>query len=250
VLAALLIGGLALVRAAGAQHPAEPLAAGEAAYARGDLAGARAAWLSALHGRPRDSGALWRLARVEAELARTAEGEYERRLTAAAVEHAGAAIRVAPDSALGHLALAEALQVQSRREGPRTRLALARQIKAEADRAIALAPRLARAYHVRGIWNRAQATRGWWDRLMGRTVRGGAPRGASLENAVQDFQRAIELEPRDVSHHLELGRTLAKLDRKAEARRALETAMTLPPTSSPFDGAWHAEARELLARLE
>ena len=148
---------------------------------------------------------------------------------------------MAPDSARGHLELAVALGRQALREGPRTRLALSREIKAETDRAIAQDPGLGRAYHVRAMWNRKIAGLNFFERNIARAVLGGVPRGASMDNAVSDFQKAIELEPDYVNHHLELGRTFLELNRKADARRELERVVVLPPTSSPRDSRYQDE---------
>jgi hypothetical protein len=52
-----------------------------------------------------------------------------------------------------------------------------------------------------------------------------------------------------VNHHLELGRTYASLKRWPEARRELEKATTLPPTSNPRDPRYQQEARDLLSKL-
>ena len=70
-----------------------------------------------------------------------------------------------------------------------------------------------------------------------------------MQNAVGDLQKAIELEPRYVNHHLELGRTFHEMGRHAEARRELEQALALPPTSNPRDPRYQDEARELLKKL-
>ena len=70
-----------------------------------------------------------------------------------------------------------------------------------------------------------------------------------MANAVSDLEKAIALEPRYVNHHLELGRTFMDLRRWPEARRELELAASLPPTSNPRDPKYQAEARALLTRL-
>ncbi len=70
-----------------------------------------------------------------------------------------------------------------------------------------------------------------------------------MENAVRDLEKAVELEPGYVNHHLELGRTFMMLKRTAEARREMEKAAGLPPTSNPRDPIYQAEARDLLKRL-
>jgi tetratricopeptide (TPR) repeat protein len=186
---------------------------------------------------------------VESELGEESKGEEQRRLVANAVEHARGAVKVAPDSAMGHVWLAVALGRQALKEGPKTRLALAREIKSEADRAIELDPSIGRAWHVRASWNRKIASLSAIERLAANTVLGGVPKGASMKNAVRDFQKAIELEPAYVNHRLELGRTFVEMKRWAEARRELEQAIALPPTSHPRDPERQQEARRLLEKL-
>jgi len=236
-------------RPAPAASEAEQVAAGDSAYARGALADAHARYLGALQDQPGAFAVLWRLARVESEMGEDARGEEQRHLIADAVARARSAIKAAPDSALGHVWLAVALGRQALREGPKTRLALSREIKAEADRAIQIDPTIGRAWHVRAAWNRKLATLNSFERMAAGALLGGVPKGASLENAVRDFEKAIGLEPDYVNHRLELGRTFADMKRWADARRELEKAVSLPPTSNPRDPHYQREARDLLSRL-
>jgi tetratricopeptide (TPR) repeat protein len=135
------------------------------------------------------------------------------------------------------------------KEGPKGKLALAREIKSEADRALAIDSENARAYHVRAIWNREVASLNFFERAAANTVLGGVPAGASMDNAVRDLRKAESLEPNYVNHHLELGRTYRMLKRWQDARRELEQAIALPPTSNSRDPKYQDEARELLAHL-
>jgi len=235
---------------ASARAADESLAAATEHYARGDLKGARESYLEALAAEPGRFAVLHRLARVESELSEDITGEERRRLVAAAVEHAREAIKAAPDSAMGHLELAVALGRQALKEGPKTRLSLAREIKSEVDRALAIDPSLGRAWHVRALWNRKLASLSFFERAAANTILGGVPKGATMENAVADLQKAIELEPHYVNHHLELGRTFLQLKRPDEARQELERAVALAPTGSARDPKYQAEARELLAKLK
>ena len=229
--------------------PAERLAAGDAALARGDMSTAHREYSTVLEAHPRDYAALWRMARVESEMGEDARGDDQRARVLAAVQRARAAVQAAPDSAQGHVWVAATLGRQALKEGPKTRLALSREIKSEVDRAIAIDPGIGRAYHVRALWNRKIASLNFMERAAANTVLGGVPKGASMENAVQDLLKAIELEPAYVNHHLELGRTYMELGRWAEARAELERAHTLPPTSSPRDARYQNEARNLLGRI-
>ena len=217
---------------------------------QGDLKGARASTLEALSASPGRFTVLHRLARIESMLAEGASGEDGRRLVAAAVEHAREAVKTAPDSAAGHLELAVALGRQALKEGPKTQLSLSREIKSEVDRTLALEPAQGRAWHVLALWNRKLASLNFMERTVAKTVLGGVPKGASMENAVADMQKAIELEPAYVNHRLEQGRTFMQLKRPSDARRELERSLALAPTGSPLDPKYQAEARELLARLK
>lgn len=237
---------VAFVAPAGANGDLER---GDQLYARSQLAEARQAYQTALAADPNRFEALWRLARVESELGEDSRGEAQRQLNAAAVEHARAAVKAAPESAQGHVWLAVALGRQALKEGPKTRLALSREIKSEVDRAIALDPGIARAYHVRAMWNRRLTTLNFVERSVANTVLGGVPKGASMENAVRDLQKAVELEPDYINHRLELGRTYMMLKDHDKARRELEKAVTLSPGASARDPRYQAEARELLAKL-
>jgi len=218
-------------------------------YYQGRLDEARVAYLNVLETAPHDHQVLLELARTESELGEGEQGETRRRLVASAVEHARAAARSRPDLAECHLTLAIALGRQAMREGPRTRLSLAREVKAEVDRAIELDPANGIAYLVRGMWNREVSSLNLLERFAAHTVLGGMPQGASMEGAVHDLRKSVELAPTTVLHWLELGRTYAELGRRDEARKALEKSIALPPTSGPRDGVYQDDARALLRRL-
>jgi tetratricopeptide (TPR) repeat protein len=225
------------------------LALGDRHYAAGHLVEARAAYAEAVKAAPDQAFPLRLLAVTESELGETQKGDAQRLTWAEAVKHARDAVRVAPDSASAHECLAIAIGRQALREGPRARLALSKEIKAEADRAIALDPKSARAWHVLAMWNTRVASLNAFERMTANAVLGGVPKGASQDNAVSAFQKAIALEPTYVHHRLEYGRLLKELKRPADARRELERALELEPTSSALDARYQAEARSLLEKM-
>ena len=237
-----------LAVAAAAKTPEELLAEGDQHYAAARLPEAATAYGAALHAAPGDFATLCRLARAESELAELQKGDVQRRTRASAVEHARAAVKAAPDSAAGHVWLAVALGRQALGEGPRTKLALSREIKAETDRALAIDPANGRAWHVLAMWNVKLAELNAIERMAANAVLGGVPPGASRENAETAFRKAIAAEPAYVNHHLEYGRLLHAMHRDADAKRELQAAVTLAPTSDALDARYQAEARELLAR--
>ncbi len=251
-LAMRVIAGAAALAAASlaeASTPEESIAAGDQHYVAGRLADARTAYAGAVQAAPALVVALCRLSRAESELGETQTGDSQRLTWAEAVKHAREAVRAAPDSAAPHVWLAVALGRQASREGARARLALSKEIKSEVDRALALDAGIGRAWHVLGAWNMKVSSLNAMERMAANAVLGGVPKGASHENAERAFQKAIELEPTYVNHRVEYGRLLKNMKKPAEARRELEKALELPPTSSALDARYQAEARALLERL-
>jgi tetratricopeptide (TPR) repeat protein len=249
LLVACALAGAVAWPAAAARSPEEWMAEGDQQYAQAHLPEAQAAYAEALRLAPGSFAALCRAARTESELGETQKGDAQRRTRAAAVEHARVAIKAAPDSAQGHVWLAVSLGRQALSEGPRTRLALSREIKSEVDRALALDPSDSRAWHVLAMWNVKLASLNAFERMAANAVLGGVPKGASLENADAAFQKAIALDPSYVNHRLEYGRLLLQQHRDTDAKRELEKAISLPPTSDALDARYQGEARSLLARL-
>jgi tetratricopeptide (TPR) repeat protein len=235
---------------AGARSADEAVAEGDQHYAAARLAEARQAYAEAVQTAPGDVTALCRLSRAESELGELQKGDEQRRTWAEAVKHAREAVRVAPDSAPPHVWLAVALGRQALREGPKTKLALSKEIKSEVDRALALDANLGRAWHVLAVWNVRVSSLNAIERMAANAVLGGVPKGASAENAAQAFEKAIALEPEYVNHRVEYGRLLKDMKKPADARRELEKALALAPTSSALDARYQAEARDLLARLK
>jgi len=251
-LPALPVAALLLVtspRPTSARPGQEEIAAGDQHYRAGRLAEARAAYASAVQIAPGSVTALCRKARAGSELGETRKGDEQRTMFAESVADAREAVRLGPDSAAAHMWLAITLGRLALHEGPRTRNALGREIRTEAERALALDPRLAGAWHVMGVWNQRVSGLNVFERLIARAFLGGVQRGASYEDAEEAFQKAIELEPGMIHHHLAYARLLRERKRHDEARRELERSLALPPTGSALDARYQAEARALLERL-
>ena len=221
---------------------------GDQSYARGQLNEALVAYHAAVAEQAESFNGLCGLARVESELAEVTPGEERRRLIASAVEHARGAVKASPDHAQGHVWLAVALALEADMEGPKTRAGLWREVKSELDRAIAADPGIARAYLERGRWHRRLATRGIWERTWSKVLLAHVPKGSSMDNALRDFEKAVELAPGDIQSRMELARTYLKLDRVGDARRELEHVVAIP-ADRPRDHGLQTEARESLEKL-
>ncbi len=155
------------------------------------------------------------------------------------------AVALAPDNPKAHLAVAVAYGRLADFEDNRTKIEYSRSVKEEADRTLELDPREDFAYHVLGRWNYAIATLNPMLKLMAKLVYGGLPE-ASLEEAVKDYQKAIDLAPQRVIHHHELARVEAALGQTDAARKEWETELTLKPEDNEGEN----DEREARANLD
>ena len=168
--------------------------------------------------------------------------DYGRR----SLEEAKRAEALAPDNPKAHLAVAVAYGRLTDFEDNRTKVEYSRYVKAEAEKTLELDPREDFAYHVLGRWNYAVATLNPVLKLIARFVYGGMP-DASIEEAVRDYQKAIELAPQRVIHHHELARAYAALGQMEDARKEWATELTLKPEDNEGVND-QKEAREELAK--
>ena len=109
------------------------------------------------------------------------------------------------------------------------RSSLSKEVKAEAERAIALNPNEDLAWHVLGIWNREMVELNWFLRKFAEMLYGRFP-AASMEVAITNLSKAVELAPDRVAHHVELGITLADARQWNEANKELQQALSMPKT--------------------
>lgn len=198
--------------------------------------------------RPERVEVLWRLVYTWADLGQTVDNDNQRaQYYVNALDVAKAGLAADSSSARAHLAMAVAEGRAALDAGTRERIERSRAIKRHADRAIALDSTLDGAYHTRGRWHRGVEDIGFFQRAIVKTIYGGLPE-SSMEQAVQDFQRAIELNDK-VFHHLELAKTYLQMDRSDAARRELQAALNRPGTD-PFAPRYKQEARDLLDDLD
>jgi Flp pilus assembly protein TadD len=214
--------------AAFAQSDVEQLLAqGLAQDARFDTAGALQTFLQAEKLAPNDANVLYRIAREYAlSMNDTASTDEQRSRGEQALGYAKRAVAADPNNAQAHLAAAICYGRLSSLVDTRTRIGYSRLIKEQVDAAVALDPKDDYAYHVLGVWNYELAGLSPLLRGMARVIYGTVP-DASYEDAVRDFQKAVELAPERVSHHVELGRTYAALGKKDLARKELNLALSL-----------------------
>ncbi len=243
-----LMAGL-VPAATDAGRAATEVAKGDAALARLDLAGGIGAYTAAVESSPDDYDALWKLARALTDEATLSKDERAQKdLCVRAEKLARKAITVEPNDSKGHAYLAVAVGKLALFEGGKRKVELSKEVKAEAEKALQCNPDDDVALHVLAIWNREMVELSWFLRSFAQLLYGKFP-PASLDAALADLRRAVQLRPDVIPHHVELGITLASAKRWAEAKTELDRGLALP-TSWVTDDYYRALARASLPRVE
>ncbi len=224
------------------------VAEGDAALTNFDLPKATLAYRAALKLEPGNYDAHWRLARalVDAATLET-DAAKKKTLLTEAQDRARAAVRSNPDGAKGHTFVAIVVGKLALYHGGRTKVELSKEVKAEAEKAIALDPKEDLAYHVLGIWNREMVELNWFLKRFAEVLYGKFP-PASMEAAEKNLRKAAKLAPATIPHQVELGLTLRAAGKTAEAKQTLEHALTMPKTWVT-DDVYKKQAREALPSL-
>ena len=225
------------------------LESGKAAERAFDFEAAHGIYLAAVAKDSTSYELWWRLAHTAGDRGARAEFDHDKPRAEAAYAEAMHAARKAtsldPGAWEGHFELASSLGRYALFQGGKTKIALSKEVKVEADRAVAINPKADRPYHVLARWNRGIAELSFFEKTAAKVIYGGVPEGATMNNAVTLFEKAIELNPDHANHHLELGRTYLALGLKDKARAQLERAIECPQMS-PFDPEYKADAQVLL----
>lgn len=241
----LLLASVSLVQA---QTADMFIAKGDAADAKNKNHEALPFYLAADQKRPDNAEILWRIAKQYSQLMEETTSPAEKKhLGQKALDAAERAKKINPENSSVRLSLAVVYGRIALIESNRRKVELSRLIKEEAEAAIRINPREDYAYHVLGRWNYEMANVNPVLKTMGQAIYGRFPE-ASNEKAAEYFQKAVALAPRQVAHHVELGRTYLILGQKEKAREELEKALALP-SSAKDDEATKQRARLALQRL-
>src|SRR5688572_11309660 len=248
---ALTIGAcLLFTTAVGAQSPAQHIAIGDSIYALFKPDEALPHYTAAIAQDSSNYEALWKAARSEVDLAEVERDQARRnRYSRSAELLARRAIRVKPDDAEGHFALARALGRRALSVGVRDRVKFATEVRAEALEALRHDANHPGALHVMGVWNAEVMRLNGVSRFLAKNVLGGKVFGeASWAQAISYMERAVAVDPDRIVHRLDLGKIYLDRGDKAKARTQLE-AVTSGRRMDFNDPAFKREAEAALAKL-
>jgi tetratricopeptide (TPR) repeat protein len=154
--------------------------------------------------------------------------EEKRKIGMTALEYSKRAIAADPKNAMAQLAIA----VSYGRVAPfldnKTKIAYSKLVKEHAEKARQLDSKgNDLVYHVLGAWNYELSNLNPVLRAVAQLIYGKLP-NASNEAAVDNFKKAIEINPRRLANYVELGRTYAAMGKEDDARAQLEKGLSLP----------------------
>lgn len=184
-----------------------------------------------------DASSLARLSRSWADTVDVApDRDAARKAAQQALDLAQEAVRADPRNAQAHLALAIADGKWTDFVDAKTKIALSREIRSEAERAIALDPKLDLAYHVLGRWHLEIARVNPLLRFGARFTVGALP-PASLDEAVRNLEKAAELSPKTILHHQHLALAYQAQGRRSDAAHQWRLVLDLPATEREDEAA-------------
>lgn len=194
--------------------------------------------------------AAWKLSRAYVDVGETFQDKDKRKeYYQTAEKYARKAVENNPDGSMGHLSLSIALGRVALDAGAKERVRLSKEVKAEVDKALELEPENDIAWHVLGRWHRKLATLSWIEKRFAGIFLGGVPKEASVETSAECFQKAIELNPNYLNHHMELAITYEELDQKEKAVEEYKKVLELPKMDADDDN-HRKKAKERLEDLQ
>lgn len=236
-----------------AQQAADHIAMGVAANEAHDPRTALQHFEAALEQDSSGYAANWRAALTLLDLgeqtAPTGKSRKRDSLYAVAARYAGRAVAADSGGADGHFALAAAVGRLALDKGKKERIRRSSVIRREALRTIELNPRHDGAYHILGRWNAEIMRLSGLSRFFAKTFLGGGVFGqASWGRAISNMEKAVELDPGRIYHHLELARIYADRKRTADARAQLHAVDSLP-AREVMDSLYKRQANDLRRRI-
>ena len=167
-----------------------------------------------------------------------------------AERYAGRAVASNPAGADGHFALAASIGRTSLTMGRKARIRRAAIIRSEALRTIALNPRHDGAYHILGRWNAEIMRISGLGRFFAKSFLGaGIFNQASWGKAIYNMEKAVQLDPGRIYHHLELAEIYAERKRVVDAKTQLHLVDSLPDREV-MDSVYKRQAATLRRRLD
>ncbi len=141
--------------------------------------------------------------------------------------YAEAAIKAAPTSADGYYVMAVAMGRMALSGSGKEKINAVKEIKSNAEKAVALNPKHGRAWHVIGKWHYEVSDLNMFEKAGVKLMYGGLP-PASIKQAIQAYEKAKLYEPNFALNFLELAKAYKRDGQKQKGVALLKVLPTLP----------------------
>ena len=230
---------------AAAQEPNSPsglISIGDSLYALDDYAGSALAYKSAAAIDTASFEACWKLGRSLNLVGETAPKDSQLAIFETARHAEERALLLDSNSADAHFQLARAVGKIALFKGVFNSIGLAKQVRREAQGALAIDSLHDGAWHILGRWHREIGKKP-------KLIRGPLGLGAANKrDAIAFMERAIAINSANINHHLEMGITCLEYDMMESARREFELCISLP-AERRLDNKYKEEAEKYLAKM-
>ena len=252
-IAASLFATAALAPVAPAQTAAEHIAAGDKDYVALNATGALAEYKAAIAADSAAEEAYWKASRTLVDL-----GEYEpdkdkqKDYYAEAKDLATKAVAMKPTDPEAYFSVARAVGRVALSVGKKERVRYAKDVRTAALECLRLDSLHAGANHVMGRWNAEIMRLSGFSRFMAKNFLGGDVFGtASWAEAVRYMERAVQLDPNRITHHLDLAEVYRDRNKPGDKEKAKEQfqAVIDGPITDFNDAHYKKEAQDELAKL-
>ena len=252
--AASMLATFALAPVASGQTAAEHIAAGDKDATALNATGALAEYKAAIAADSTAEEAYWKASRTLVDL-----GEYEpdkdkqKEYYAEAKDLATKAVVMKPTDPEAHFSVARAVGRVALSVGKKERVRYAKEVRTAALECLRLDSAHAGANHVMGRWNAEIMRLSGFSRFMAKNFLGGDVFGtASWAEAVRYMERAVQLDPNRITHHLDLAEVYRDRNKPGDKEKAREQfqATIDGPITDFNDAHYKKEAEDELAKLK
>jgi tetratricopeptide (TPR) repeat protein len=181
----------------------------------------------ALRINPNNYQALWKSSELCSRIGkRQPKKEQQQEWYRAGRAYSQKAIQLNPNGADGYYTMAVATGRLAMSQSGREKVNSVKEIRSNVERALALNPNHARAWHVLGKWHYEVSNLGMFEKAALRIVYGGLP-SASLKESIRCYERARAIEPDFALNFLELAKAYHQNDQNEKALECLRRLQTL-----------------------
>ena len=194
--------------------------------------------------------ALWRASFLYSRIGnRFEDKDLKREYFNRALDLAKRALRVDSTDVYSNFVMGVAKGRKALVSGARDRVAASKDIRKYAQRAVRYDSTHAGSWHLLGRWHYEVSNLGFGERLAANLLFGGAPKGASMDKAIEYLERAVRLNPRYVIYHHDLAEAYREAGMERKAVEACRSALE-KKTLTHDDPGLKEECRRMVEELD